>query len=760
MSCQKQIKLIPFCLVLFCQTVLSQIVLQGVVINNGAEYLGSGSEPVANVLVTLTNQSDTTQKFSAYTNADGKYSIQILETGVYDHDSKIPKRLYLFQNYPNPFNPATVIGYELSKPTHIRIEIYNVLGQRIRTLIDGFQTGWAGHVIWDATDDYGQGVSAGVYIYSLKAEGIRINKKMLLIDGQQGKGNVAPTRSMRSDESKQIALLKKTSDQYLLQVTGGTIETYEQSNLVIAASTTLNVTVIRTMADIDGNVYRTVKIGDQWWMVENLKVTHYRNGDEIPNVTDNTLWSSLTTGACCAYDNNEEDVATYGRLYNWHTVDDSRNIAPEGWHVPTDEEWKELEMTLGMSQSEVDNWALRGTDEGCKLKETGTTHWTNPNTGATNESGFTALSSGSRLGENGHYGEKGHTDIFRSSTESNLDFAIGRGLSYNDSKIARHGYLKKAGFPVRLVRNSDSTLVNFSIEITPDVITLKNGENQQFTCTVIYTDQSAQDVTPSVSWLLSQGNIGSIDAGGLFTAHATNTGTETITATYDGVTALATVTVSSGSFVTGTVTDIDGNVYRTVKIGNQWWMAENLKVTHYRNGHEIPTVTDDTNWLNLRISACCAYNNDERYVTTYGRLYNWYAVDDSRNIAPEGWHVPTDEDWKELEIHLGMSQSDADSLKWRGTIVGGKLKEMGITHWHTPNEGATNESGFSALPGGYRLGYSGSFHDLGGRAIFWTSTEHSNNYTWRRCLEYDNSGIYRGYNGYKRSGYSVRLIRD
>ncbi|MEJ2629601.1 MAG: fibrobacter succinogenes major paralogous domain-containing protein, partial [bacterium] len=111
-------------------------------------------------------------------------------------------------------------------------------------------------------------------------------------------------------------------------------------------------------------------------------------------------------------------------------------------------------------------------------------------------------------------------------------------------------------------------------------------------------------------------------------------------------------------FKTGTVTDIDGNTYQTVKIGDQWWMAENLKVTHYRNNDEIPNVTYWGDWHDLSTGAYCDYNNNEGNVSTCGHLYNWYAVNDSRNIAPEGWHVPTDEEWKELEMYLGMSRSE------------------------------------------------------------------------------------------------------
>ncbi len=210
---------------------------------------------------------------------------------------------------------------------------------------------------------------------------------------------------------------------------------------------------------------------------------------------------------------------------------------------------------------------------------------------------------------------------------------------------------------------------------------------------------------------------------------------------------------------TGTVIDIDGNIYNTVKIGEQWWMAENLKVTHYRNGDGISNVTGGTTWAGLTTGAYCEYNNDINNVATYGRLYNWYAVNDARNLAPAGWHVASDEEWKQLEMYLGMSQAQADSVEWRGSNEGGKLKETGTTHWSSPNTGATNVSGFSALPTGSRYD-DGNYGGIGVYAGFWTSTESSSNGAWNRSLYYLYSGVHRFYGHDQRFGFSVRCIKD
>jgi len=203
-------------------------------------------------------------------------------------------------------------------------------------------------------------------------------------------------------------------------------------------------------------------------------------------------------------------------------------------------------------------------------------------------------------------------------------------------------------------------------------------------------------------------------------------------------------------------------LYPVVKIGNQLWMAENLKVTNYHNGEAIPNVTDSTEWLSINTGAHCIYGNDSSLVTTYGRLYNWYAVDDNRDIAPEGWHVPTDEEWQELEMYLGMSQSEASSDQWRGTDEGGKLKETGTAHWGSPNTGATNETGFTALPIGGRTGSTienGKFLYKSRLASFWSSSESSVSSAWYRDLSYRHSDVFRN-DITRRNGFSVRCVMD
>jgi len=219
-----------------------------------------------------------------------------------------------------------------------------------------------------------------------------------------------------------------------------------------------------------------------------------------------------------------------------------------------------------------------------------------------------------------------------------------------------------------------------------------------------------------------------------------------------------TVQVQVSEVQTGTVTDIDGNIYKTVKIGNQWWMAENLKVKHYRNGDAISNITVDTLWSHLTSGAYCSYNNDENNAVTYGYLYNWHVVNDSRGIAPAGWHVPSDLEWKQLEMDIGMRQVQADSSGWRGKNFGNMLKLAGTNFWYDNYTYANNSTGFSALPSGFRNGDTGIFYDLNGSVFFWSTTE-SYGSAWYRHLQNYNSGI-RRYGKNKWDGFSIRCVKD
>lgn len=202
----------------------------------------------------------------------------------------------------------------------------------------------------------------------------------------------------------------------------------------------------------------------------------------------------------------------------------------------------------------------------------------------------------------------------------------------------------------------------------------------------------------------------------------------------------------------GTMTDQDGNVYKTVTIGTQTWMAENLRTTKYNNGAAISWVTDNTAWASLSKGAYCNFNNTNNAdtIATYGRLYNKYAVG-SGKLAPKGWHVATHFEWETLTSYLGGE-----------SVAGDKLKETGYKHWNISNSGATNETGFTALPGGCRYYDDGTFSTIGVSGFWWAET--ANTYPYYRLMFYDESKVYsldnddtRGVDLY---GLSVRCVKD
>lgn len=199
---------------------------------------------------------------------------------------------------------------------------------------------------------------------------------------------------------------------------------------------------------------------------------------------------------------------------------------------------------------------------------------------------------------------------------------------------------------------------------------------------------------------------------------------------------------------TAPLKDIDGNEYDIVKIGTQFWMKQNLNTTRYRNGDSIQYITNSFAWSILNTGAWCWYNNDSAtYAATYGKLYNWYAVYDARGLSPAGWHVPIEAEWATISTVFGGD-----------VVAGGAMKETGLTHWTSPNTGATNSSGFTALPGGFRNDV-GQFFLVGNGGYWWSSHTPGEARPWNRVLLYDNAVSTNALvtNGW---GFSVRCLKD
>ena len=519
--------------------------------------------------------------------------------------------------------------------------------------------------------------------------------------------------------------------------------------------------------DYDGNVYKTVVIGEQTWLAENLRNTHFSNGESIPNITSSSEWVSLNTPGYCWRNNDEQTYKVpYGALYNWWAVN-ATSLCPLGFHVATERDFLNLESYLGGRAT-----------EGGKLKEEGNAHWDSPNAGALNLTGFTMLPGGYRDGQGsaGFY-ELGRGGYLWSTVEANSGsgpWYWGFNRDYEQSD--RGASSLTTGFSVRCV-NDDSILK------VPEVYTMQienitqnsaqsggdmrepvvfargicwstepNPDTNDYHTTIWYNNSGWQfrsqlkDLLPGTTYFVKGYAINKAGIG---------YGNQLTFTTLPGE-------------IMSSVSDVEGNVYKTIKIGTQTWMAENLKTTKYADGTPIPNVIENTQWndLNGTQKAYCYYNNDLNYGNTFGALYTWSAAMNGANtsstnpshvqgVCPTDWHLPSEAEWSILESYIGGSH-----------VAGSKMKEAGNEHWLF-NEDATNESGFTGLPGGYRNNnyyvgdFGGTFVWNGVDGVWWSTDEFSQNYAHYRQLNCGSSDLQSGNADVtKGTGVSVRCIWD
>ena len=511
--------------------------------------------------------------------------------------------------------------------------------------------------------------------------------------------------------------------------------TSNDTTICKGSSVTLNAAAVTpaSATDINGNTYPSVNIGSQTWMQKNLNVSKYKNGVVIPQVTDAAQWAALTTGAWCWYNNDSANyAATYGKLYNWYAVNDSNGLAPDGWHVPTNSEWNKLIRNIDGTADTVCLNCNQSSTAGGALKETGTAHWTSPNTGASNATGFLGLPGGGRnqLGSFYQINQNGIWWSFTPLVSPTVPSAT-YYIDYNSTKsyIGGNDY-KWQGFSVRALRNTPTYL--WSTGATTQSISVSPTRTTTYYVTVSDGVNSCTDsVTVTVSGIVNSDTT--ICRGATVTLGA------------------ATVNVPS--------TDVSGNAYSSVNIGSQTWSSKNLTATKYKNGVVIPQITDSATWRNLTSAAWCWFNNDSATYSSAGKLYNWYAVNDSRGIAPDGWHVPTDGEWNKMIKYLDPLADTVCGGCAQSTLAGGALKQTGTVNWLTPNGGATNSSGFNAIASGIR---DGSFLNARTNAYWWSATTNTANTipaAWSHAIGSSDANEARISN-VKSNGYSVRFVRN
>jgi uncharacterized protein (TIGR02145 family) len=487
--------------------------------------------------------------------------------------------------------------------------------------------------------------------------------------------------------------------------------------------------------DFDANTYDTIHIGSQIWLKQNLKTSRFRNGKPILNATNAMLWGNTSSPSYCIYNDSIANDSTYGKLYNWYSAADTNKICPINYHVPTVSEWNTFISILGDS-----------TIAGGKLKDFQSGLWNLPNTGANNESNFSALPAGSRY-DDASYNDIGNNCFWWSAFENNSDLGRYYWLSYNNSIIKNNQINKSYGFSIRCISNFSA--------VPPSIDTTLLATITSTTATVggYVSSSGGLPVYKGITWSLTPNPVyagNRIEFGidtGLFYCDIIRLTPNTTY--YVRSYAINDVGITYGNeiiFITTTpvVYDIEGNGYDTVHIGSQIWLKQNLKTKKFRNGDPITLV--NTSWSNVNTEAYCLLNADTNLAHIYGVIYNGYAILDTRLICPEGWHVPSDLEWSILDNNLGAP-----------TLVGGKLKESGFSHWKSPNTGATNESGFTALPGGGKnILYMPQYLQGG---YWWTSTSQNSTTIWTRRLTNTSATLFSSTSD-KRYGFSVRCVKD
>ncbi len=662
---------------------------------------------------------------------------------------------------PNPIVDKATLSVFASKSNDGTIKIYTIDGRLMK----------AERVIYhEGINSFEISLPAGVYIIRNEGNDFKGEIKALSFSlyykapsiKMSGQNEVA---TMQKTNTNNIVSLHYTQgDQILYKGISGNYSTIVTD--IPTESKTVNFDFIEC-SDGDGNNYTVVKIGSQVWMAENLRTTKYSNGDNIAT----TLPSNLNIGSETepkyqwAYNGDENNVAKFGRLFTWYASTDPRNIAPVGWHLSTNDDWNTLKNYLASIGS--DNAKSLSADSDWKYHASiGTIgHELSGN----NSSGFSALPAGFR-DVSGAYEEMTESELWWTTFNVNNTNARSQYLNFASSNslgLAALDLPKAYGFSVRCVKNNLPTVSTATITSVEATSAIGGGE--------VLNDGGSTVIQRGVCWNTNHNptiaDSKTINGTGIGAFSSNLVGLSPGQAYY--VRAFATNAEGTAygeekSFSTmaddGKVIDIDGNIYTTVTIGNQVWMVENLRTTKYRNGDPIPLVSDNAAWIALSTGAWCDYDNITANGTVYGHLYNHYAMRDSRNIAPQGWHVATKLEWETLQAYLINNGYNYDGTKTDNKT--GKAFASS-TLWTTfstigtvgNNISTNNTSGLNVLPSGYRDANNGSFATVNSRAYLWLSDSADALAGWCFYLRNTLQGCYNN-TGHARGGFAVRCVKD
>jgi len=637
--------------------------------------------------------------------------------------------------YPNPMSEQSALIFSTPENGNTVISIVNLSGKTICQAYSFLTAGVHRFRI--------SGISRGIYF--VKVAGVRYFHSAKLISQSSFHGRVGieyvstvknTTENLLKSDAAMIDMPYNNGDQLLFKGISGQYSTVISDLPTVSKTLTFN---FAACTDADNNNYATVTIGAQTWMAENLNVGVLING--IQEQANNGIVEK------CCYNNDENYCSIYGGLYSWYELmqyintPGAQGICPSGWHIPTDTEWTTLSTYL--SGEAVTGGKIKYTG----TIEAGTGMWYSPNTGANNESGFSAIPAGTWEG-NGIFNYVGFSTNWWSSSGNLGGDAWCRYVEHNISGLNRYYDMVSAGFSVRC-------LSDFTGQVHPDYLIGFTGVGDTSTVSTI----EVYNLTNGATAILNGGDTlhltGSKGAGDLGTIEMPYTYGDRLL--YKGISGHYSTVVTDLPSSSKTVafnfiacTDADNHNYAIEQIGTQTWMAENLNVGVHIVGNQSQTD-------NGIVERYC-YNDEAGNCDTYGGLYLWnemmqYSTTPGlQGICPTGWHIPTDAEIVTLITNQGGFSVAGGKMKSTGTL------ESGTGLWFTPNTGATNECGMSVIPAGNRS-YNGTFLGVGSKSNWWSSTENNATSAMSRKLTYNDITAAREINS-KVTGFSVRCLRD
>jgi uncharacterized protein (TIGR02145 family) len=662
--------------------------------------------------------------------------------------------------YPNPMMGNATLEIMPPAAGNAAISLFDMSGKPVAGLREALDISYNKFRL--------SGLNAGFYIIHVKGRNYHLSGKLI----SNGSGGTARIENLKTGE---ILVTEKPVNRTLRGATNDKYLDYSQGDLLKFTGISGNYTTVVmdipkeskvitfnfvACTDGDNNNYPVVKLGEYTtWMAENLKTTKYKDGTPVPNPTINVdtpdSWMWANEGYCW-YNNDSRYKDIYGALYKLNSVK-SGKLCPAGWHAPNNAEWGYLTSFLGGL-----------TEAGGKLKENGTAHWVDPNTGATNESGFTALPGGSR-NYGGEFQGIGLNGMFWSVSNCDGPGGCGWSIRFNSKGISWLDW-DTHGFSVRCVFGEEPRIPE--IETYP-IMSLENITAMTARSEGSYIKDHGLPITQKgVCWNTSP--LPNINDPHTTEGSGPNGFVTIITGLTPGtkyyVRAYATNSAGTGygmsiPFTTKMI-DVEGNLYPVSQIGKQLWLGENLRTTKYKDNTSIPYVTDQAEWSNTTTPAYCLSPGrfpDERDPEE-GFLYNWYCVNTAK-LCPAGWHVPSDAEWIELADYL-----IANGYNYDGSTTGNKIGialSADATYENSSVAGAVGnrsypylsvpKSGFDGIAVGMRDNVGFSQPWMGG--YWWTSSAQSVENGILYYLYYDKVGLYKE-NFDKNYGLSVRCLKD